>query len=44
MMNKKRVDKLIPYAYEVLKELHICEEDQNNSGSWVVDSLSFPLF
>ena len=37
-MNKKRVDELIPCAYEVLRELNICEEDESNSGSWVVDS------
>ena len=38
MMNKKRVDRLIPYAYEVLKDLHICEKEQNNPSNWVVDS------
>ena len=38
MMNKKRVDRLIPYAYEVLKDLHICEQEQNNPSNWVVDS------
>lgn len=37
-MNKKRVDELIPYAYEVLKNVNICEEDKDNPGNLVVDS------
>ena len=37
-MNKKRVDEMIPCAYEVLKTLNICEEDKSNPGTWVVDS------
>ena len=36
-MIKKRVDELIPYAYEVLKSVNICEEDKDNPGKWVVD-------
>lgn len=37
-MNKKRVDELIPNAYDVLKDTHICEKDEKDSSVLVIDS------
>lgn len=37
-MNKKRVDELIPHAYEVINKVHICENDKKDPEKLVVDS------
>lgn len=37
-MNKKRVDEFIPIAYQVLKDIHICEKDEKDPNALVIDS------
>ncbi len=37
-MNKKRVDELIPHAYEVIKKVDICGKDKKDPEKLVVDS------